>query len=146
MSAKPIFLVLDGGTGTPPFRLRHLNGMLQVQASEPAPQAITSGSTVVSTLTPLISWTDLSNWEEVIFALASDAAPDITLIVETSEDGTHADEVQMLSVSTQGKQTSQVKSDSNPARYWRMSAQSAAPAFTAALVSWSVRGIPRIVT
>lgn len=144
MGAEPVYLVLDPGDDTPPVKLRHADGMLLTKSSEPAPVGIASGTTAVSTLTPLTGWLDLNDYEEVIFAAASDSAPDVTLVVETSEDGVHADEVQLTSTSTTGKQSSAVKGDSNPARYWRMSAQSAAPDFAAATVAWSARGIPRI--
>lgn len=142
-SAQPVIIYIDPGDDTGPQRLRTKNGLLQVQSGEPVPQNFRGGSVLVSTLTHLTDWIDLGySYEDLLFFLSTDDANNVNFLVETSQDGTHADVNQRISVATQGTQAS-VEVLGSIARFYRLSAYTDNP-FPTSRISWGISGTSRV--
>lgn len=141
--SQGVYLLIDAGDGGPPRRLRTYNGLIQVQAGEPAPVILQTGSTVVSTLTHLTGWLDIGSlYERILFYGNTDGSDVINLLVETSEDGAHADVAQLISVMNGGMQAS-IDVTLSTARFYRLSAYTNTP-FPADTVNWGIKAVPRV--
>lgn len=109
------------------------------------PGTVTSGSGVsVSTLTPLTSWVSVVNFVKVLFALQNtDVMNEVSLIVETSEDGATPDAVFWRATAPAGEQVSYEVGPKDVHQFFRMSAVTDSPGFPTVSVNWQMRGIPR---
>lgn len=104
-----------------------------------------SGNINVDTLTVLKAFTALGGeYHTLLFTLVNLGADPVTFIVETSEDGTHADSVAVWTLTaTAGKQASLEIGPGQIRKYWRISAHTTSPAYPTAAVQWAIRGVTR---
>lgn len=105
-----------------------------------------TGSTPVSTLTVLKAFTRLGNeYHTLLFVLVNlDVTNEVSMIVETSEDGVHADSVAVWTLNAApGKQASFEIGPGQTRSYWRLSAQTESPSFPTVNVQWAVKGVTR---
>lgn len=112
------------------------------------PEAINelSGTTNVSTLTVLKAFTNLgSAYHTLLFCLQNtDNSNNVTLLVETSEDGVYPDtNVKWTIACPAQKQASVEIGPGLLRRYWRVSAYSDSPGYATVAVKWAVRGVHR---
>lgn len=142
--ARPVIIFLDpGDDSTGPKRLRNENGALVTIGIEAELENILSGSLNVSTLTPVVSFKDLSAYTALVFEGWTDSADQINFLVERSPDGTHADVDQDIVVITVGK-AGHIEKPVVLSQYWRVSAYTDSP-FPVSVLSWKLRGLPRSV-
>lgn len=100
--------------------------------------------TNVSTLTVLKAFFDVaSSYSSALFALTNlDATNPVTFIVETSEDGSHADGDTSWSFTVAPGTQQSLEVGGVLRRYWRISAQTTNP-YPVAQVTWTITGIDR---
>lgn len=108
------------------------------------PLLIASGAAVnVSTLTPLVEWTSVTDFVKALFALQNtDGVNGVSLIVETSEDGVHPDAEFWRAIAPAGDQVSYEIGPKEMRKFYRMSAVTASPGFPTVAVNWQMRGLP----
>lgn len=140
--AIPVFLLLDYGDNSLPYRLRHAQGYIGVYIFERDLEEISSGQTNVSTLSPVTAWLDMSQYTHLRFVGWTEDADPITFIVEMSDDGTHPDVAQQTNVITEDNQAS-IDVAHRLARYWRIQAQTTDP-FPLSTLNWRILGRKRV--
>jgi hypothetical protein len=108
------------------------------------PITIQSGAAVnVSTLTPLSSWIYMLDFVTGLFAVQNlDVTNNVTLIVETSQDGVHPDVVNFQATAPPGDQASYEVGPKFIRSYFRLSAVTDDP-FPTVSVNWQIVGLPR---
>lgn len=105
-----------------------------------------SGDTPVDTLTVLKAFTALGGeYHMLLFTLVNlDETNSVTMIIETSEDGTHPDAANVWTlVAPPGKQVSYEHGPGQIRKYWRISAHTASPGYPTVNVQWAVKGVTR---
>jgi hypothetical protein len=105
-----------------------------------------AGTADVSTLTVLKAFTNLgSSYHTLLFCVQNtDAVNDVTLVVETSEDGVYPDASVVWVVSCPAQKQATVECGPGILRrFWRVSAHSADPEYPVVAVKWAVRGVHR---
>ena len=135
--------MLDDGVGGLPYRQKHVSGVPLVFTGEQAAVVITSNTTVVSTLTPLTGWLNLAAYHRLLFHGACDAAQNVALLVEFSDDGVHPDVFSTMATVTQSNAASIEMGPNILHQYWRFSATTADLSPQSLL--WKVLGVPRNV-
>lgn len=137
-----VLILLDAGDDAGPKRLRNENGAIATVPLDAELEDIMSGQILVSTLTPIVGFRDLSDYSMLEFTGWTDSADQITFVVEKSPNGTHADVSAQTTVITQGTAGS-IEVPQNIAAYWRLSAHTDSPGFPQSTLFWKLRGLPR---
>ncbi len=137
-----VALILD--ENGQPTRLEGREGRLLVANTRADPEVIVATTTAFpSTLTPLTAWLDRREYFAALFTITNlDAAENVTMVTETSEDAAHADVNSWLVVVPAGKQGT-IEVSEFLRRYWRVSAYSDSPGFPNVPVTIGVAGTPR---
>jgi hypothetical protein len=108
-----------------------------------APEVISSGTANVSTLTVIKAFIPLGHeYHTLVFVVTNlDATNTVTMLVETTEDGTHPDAVAKWTVDIPALKQGSVELGPNVLRkYWRISANSPSPTFPTCAVTWEIKG------
>lgn len=94
----------------------------------------------VSTLTPLLPFTDFSKFQTLILSVQNvDPTNPVTVFFETSEDGISVDSALTYSYTIQpGQQCSLEVGPQNIRTYYSIAAETASP-FPTAMVTWEVK-------
>ncbi len=144
---KGLPILLDAGDGGRPYRLKHDEGVILTRVVPEAAEGIASGDTSVSTLTTVTravngsSWLDLADYHHLLFIGATDGAEDISLLVEFSDDGEHADVNVQNALVPAGAASSIEVGPGTLHRYWRLSGTTAD--LSAKVLKWRIIGVPR---
>jgi len=102
--------------------------------------AQSSGPVDVSTVTPLLPFTDLSDYQIVFLAVQNLGPNEVTVFFETSEDGISVDATLVYTYTIQtGQQCSLEISPDNVRSYYSITAQTDAPSFPTSQVTFQAR-------
>lgn len=95
----------------------------------------------VSTVTPLLAFTDLSDYQIILLAVQNvDPSNEVTVFFETSEDGVSVDTTLVYTYTIQpGQQCSLQISPDNMRSFFAITAQTDAPSFPTAQVTFQAR-------
>lgn len=101
---------------------------------------------VVTEDTVLMDWINGGDLYQILFYVANlDLTQSVTMVIETSETGSHPDINAPSIVVPPGRQGSLEIGPAQLRRWWRLLASSESPGFTPASVIWGVRGCERLV-